>query len=63
MSEFSPLSIGELASMISCIDNKSCHYDPSPVNLIKQCSDITFSILQLIISLGIEKTTLVKPLC
>ena len=50
MSEFSPLSIAELASIISCINNKSCHYDPSPVNLIKQCSDITFPILQLIIN-------------
>ena len=50
MSEFSPLSIAELTSIISCINNKSCHYDPSPVNLIKQCSDITFPILQLIIN-------------
>ena len=50
ISEFSPLSIAELASIISCINNKSCCYDLSPVNLIKQCSDITFPILQLIIN-------------
>ena len=49
MSEFSPLSIVELASIIFCINNKSCHYDPS-VNLIKQCSDITSPILQLSIN-------------
>ena len=54
MSEFSPLSIAELASIISCINNKSCHYDPS-VNLIKQCSDITFPILQLIINKSFKK--------
>ena len=34
----------------NCINNKSCHYDSSPVNLIKQCSVITFLILQLIIN-------------
>ena len=46
MSEFSPLSIAQLASIISVINNKSCHYDPSPVNLIKQSSDVTFPTLQ-----------------
>ena len=49
MSEFSPFSIAELVGIISWINNKSCHYDPS-VNLIKQCSDIIFPILQLIIN-------------
>ena len=34
MSEFFPLSMTELARIISCINNKSCHCDPSPVNLI-----------------------------
>ena len=42
MNSFLPVSIKELQHLISSMNNKSSLLDPSPVGLIKECSDIIF---------------------
>ena len=50
MDSFLPVSIKELQHLISSMNNKSSLLDPAPVSLIKECFDIIFSILQLIVN-------------
>ena len=55
MDSFLPVSIKELQHPISLMNNKSSLFDPVPVSLIKECSDIIFSILQLIVNKSLEE--------
>ena len=50
MDSFLPVSIEELQHHISPMNNKSSLLDPAPVSLIKECSEIIFPILQLIVN-------------
>ena len=55
MNNFLPVSIKELQHLISSMNNKSSLLDPAPVSLIKECSDMIFPILQLIVNKSFEE--------
>ena len=57
MDSFLPVSIKELQHLISSMNNKSSLLDPSPVSLIKECSDIIFPILQLIVNKSFKEVS------
>ena len=55
MDSFLPVSIKELQHLISSMNNKSSLFDPAPGCLIKECTDIMFPILQLIVNKSFEE--------
>ena len=55
MDSFLPVSIKKLQHLISLMNNKSSLLDPASVSLIKECSDIIFPILQLIVNKSSEE--------
>ena len=71
MDSFLPVSIKELQHLISSMNNKSSLLDSAPVSLIKECSDIIFSILQLIVNKSFKeaevpchlKQATITPIC
>ena len=55
MEEFLPVSTTELKTIISSTNNKNFLLDPAPVKLIKQCPQVIFSLIQLIINKSLKE--------
>ena len=55
MDSFLSVSIKKLQHLISLMNNKSSLLDPASVSLIKECSDIIFPILLLIVNKSSEE--------
>ena len=56
MEEFLPVSITELKTIISSMNNKNYLFDPAPVKLMRQCSQVIFPLIQFIINKSFKES-------